>query len=413
LIEKNQKAFCAFLEQFNDYLIYILIAAAIISILLGEVSDAIIILAVVIINAIVGVVQESRAERPLSPKKALCAPCHCSARWAPRGDRCSRGSAWGLVVVDAGRAIPCDVRWIETVNLKVDEASLTGESVPVEKDATTIAEADAPLGDRLNMGYLSTTATYGRARGIAVATGMQTELGNIAEMLESEPQEQTPLQIKLDQFGKKLGTGILILCGVMFVLGLGEELIKMGAIAPGSVFELFLTSVSLAVAAIPEGLPAIVTIVLAIGVQIMSKENAIVRRLPAVETLGSVTMICSDKTGTLTRNKMSVTAFASDGVEGEVSLLNPEKTAHRLMLEAITYCNDATIGEHTTGDPTEIALWKWRKIWNRKRCAPCQGSAHRRSAFRFSAQNDEHRACWSRGPLYHDQRRGRSAASKM
>jgi Ca2+-transporting ATPase len=191
----------------------------------------------------------------------------------------------------------------------VEEASLTGESVPAEKDASFLGEEEAPLGDRLNMGYLSTTATYGRGRGIAVATGMSTELGNIAEMLEAEPEEATPLQKKLDDFGKKLGTGILILCGFMFLLGLGEEFIRYGVIAQGSVFELFLTSVSLAVAAIPEGLPAIVTIVLAIGVQLMSKEKAIVRKLPAVETLGSVTMICSDKTGTLTRNKMSVTAL--------------------------------------------------------------------------------------------------------
>ncbi|HNX73410.1 MAG TPA: cation-translocating P-type ATPase [Spirochaetales bacterium] len=386
LKEKRRKStFVLFLEQFNDYLIYILIAAAVISILLGEVSDALIILVVVLINAIVGVVQESRAEKAIEALKKLSAPHALVVRDGRQEEIDAAEVVPGdLIVIDAGRAIPCDLRWIEAVNLKVDEASLTGESVPVEKDATYIAQEDAALGDRINMGYLSTTATYGRGKGIAVATGMDTELGNIAEMLESEPQEQTPLQVKLDEFGKKLGTGILILCGVMFVLGLGEELIKTGIIPLGSVFELFLTSVSLAVAAIPEGLPAIVTIVLAIGVQVMSKENAIVRRLPAVETLGSVTMICSDKTGTLTRNKMSVTAFASDGIEGEVAQLNIDRKAHRLLLEAMALCNDATIGEQTdgakeggakvsgsvqsgnsaqatgavqaTGDPTEIAL---------------------------------------------------------
>ncbi|MCE5257228.1 MAG: HAD-IC family P-type ATPase, partial [Spirochaetaceae bacterium] len=355
--KKPKSMFRLFLEQFNNYLIYILMAAAVISVLLGEVSDAIIILVVVLINAIVGVVQESKAEKAIEALKKLSSPHAIVVRDGRQEEIQAEEVVPGdLIIVDAGRTIPCDLRWIETVNLKVEEASLTGESVPVEKDASYIADEEAPLGDRLNMGYLSTIATYGRGRGIAVKTGMETELGNIAEMLEAEPQEQTPLQIKLDEFGKKLGTGILILCGVMFLLGLGEELIKYGVIAKESIFELFLTSVSLAVAAIPEGLPAIVTIVLAIGVQIMSKENAIVRRLPAVETLGSVTMICSDKTGTLTRNKMSVTAFASDGIDGDVSLLDMERKSHRLLLEAMSYCNDATIGAHVTGDPTEIAL---------------------------------------------------------
>ena len=351
--KKRKSTFMLFLEQFNDYLIYILIAAAVISILLGEVSDALIILVVVLINAIVGVVQESRAEKAIEALKKLSAPHAIVIRNGRQEEIDAAEVVPGdLIVIDAGRAIPCDLRWIETVNLKVDEASLTGESVPVEKNASYIAQEDAALGDRINMGYLSTTATYGRGKGIAVGTGMQTELGNIAEMLESEPQEQTPLQVKLDEFGKKLGTGILILCGVMFVLGLGEELIKTGVIPLGSVFELFLTSVSLAVAAIPEGLPAIVTIVLAIGVQIMSKENAIVRRLPAVETLGSVTMICSDKTGTLTRNKMSVTAFASDGIEGDVAQINMNRKAHRLLLEAMALCNDATLGGQIKGEQT-------------------------------------------------------------
>jgi Ca2+-transporting ATPase len=351
-----------FLEQFNDFLIYILIAAAVISILLGEVSDAVIILIVVLINAIVGVIQESKAEKAIEALKKLSSPRALVVRGGTQMEIPAEEVVPGdLVVVDAGRLLPCDLRWTEAINLKVEEASLTGESVPVEKDKSFVAEEETSLGDRLNMGYLSTTATYGRGRGIAVATGMDTVLGSIAEMIEAEPEEATPLQKKLEDFGKKLGTGILILCGFMFLLGLGEELIRYGVIAKGSVFELFLTSVSLAVAAIPEGLPAIVTIVLAIGVQLMSKEKAIIRRLPAVETLGSVTMICSDKTGTLTRNKMSVTAFASDGFAGTAAELDPSRKAHRLLLEAMALCNDATIGAVSTGDPTEIALLELAK----------------------------------------------------
>lgn len=375
--KKPKSLFRRFFEQFNDFLIYILIAAAVVSVLLGEISDAIIILVVVLINAIVGVIQESKAEKAIEALKKLSSPRALVVRDGRQTEVKAEEVVPGdLVVVDAGRVLPCDLRWTETVNLKVEEASLTGESVPAEKDASFLGEEEAPLGDRLNMGYLSTTATYGRGRGIAVATGMSTELGNIAEMLEAEPEEATPLQKKLDDFGKKLGTGILILCGFMFLLGLGEEFIRYGVIAQGSVFELFLTSVSLAVAAIPEGLPAIVTIVLAIGVQLMSKEKAIVRKLPAVETLGSVTMICSDKTGTLTRNKMSVTAFASDGLDGAAAGLDPSREAHRLLLETMALCNDATIGAgpegsqaggsashvtQATGDPTEIALLELAK----------------------------------------------------
>ena len=290
-----------FLEQFQDFLIYILIAAAAISILLGEISDAIIIIIVVLINAVVGVIQESKAEKAIEALKKLSAPKALVLRDGATVEMESDGIVPGdIILVDAGRVVPCDLRWIEAVNLKIEEASLTGESVPVEKDASFVAETDASLGDRLNMGYLSTIATYGRGRGVAVATGMGTELGRIATMLEAEPEEQTPLQRKLDDFGKKLGTAILILCGLIFLLGVGEEFLRQGRVKEGTLFELFLTAVSLAVAAIPEGLAAIVTIVLAIGVQLMSREKAIIRRLPSVETLGSVTMICSDKTGTLT-----------------------------------------------------------------------------------------------------------------
>ncbi|HOX30765.1 MAG TPA: cation-translocating P-type ATPase [Spirochaetales bacterium] len=353
------------LEQFQDYLIYILMAAAAISVLLGEVSDAIIILLVVVINAVVGVVQESKAEKAIEALKKLSAPRAIAVREGQTLELDAAEIVPGdIVLVDAGRVVPCDLRWIEAVNLKIEEASLTGESVPVEKDASLVAGADASLGDRLNMGYASTVATYGRGRGLAVATGMGTELGRIAAMLEAEPEEETPLQRKLDDFGKKLGTAILVLCGLIFLLGVGEELLRHGAIKEGTLFELFLTAVSLAVAAIPEGLAAIVTIVLAIGVQLMSREKAIIRRLPSVETLGSVTMICSDKTGTLTRNKMSVVAFEADGASGSAAALDLERPAQRLLVEAMALCNDACLGAAcsdgttaaSTGDPTEIAL---------------------------------------------------------
>jgi len=369
--KKGKSLLVRVLEQFQDFLIYILLAAAVISILLGEVSDAIIILIVVVINAIVGVVQESKAEKALEALKKLSAPKAIVVRdGAPREIDSDQVVPGDLVSIDAGRVIPCDLRWIEAVNLKVEEASLTGESVPVEKDATAVVDADAPLGDRITMGYSSTLSTYGRGMGIAVGTGMDTELGRIATMLESEEQEETPLQRKLDDFGKKLGIAILALCGVMFLLAVGEEFIKTGAVPQADLFEFFLTSVSLAVAAIPEGLVAIVTIVLAIGVQLMSREKAIVRRLPAVETLGAVTMICSDKTGTLTRNKMSVVDWSADGERSGDSALDRSRPGLRLFLEAFALCNDACLGARgtecagegsggpgtATGDPTEIAL---------------------------------------------------------
>ncbi len=361
--KKGKSLFSRVVEQFQDFLIYILLAAAAISILLGEASDAIIILMVVVINAVVGVVQESKAEKALEALKKLSAPRALVIRdGTPREIESGEVVPGDLVSIDAGRVIPCDLRWVEAVNLKVEEASLTGESVPVEKDAIARVDAEAPLGDRVTMGYSTTLATYGRGMGIAIGTGMNTELGRIATMLEGEEQEATPLQRKLDDFGKKLGIGILILCGLMFALAAGEEYLRSKTVSQSHFFEFFLTSVSLAVAAIPEGLVAIVTIVLAIGVQTMSKQKAIVRRLPAVETLGAVTMICSDKTGTLTRNKMSVVEWSADGASGSAESIDASKPGLRLFLEAFALCNDASLGargaegEGATGDPTEIAL---------------------------------------------------------
>lgn len=338
------------LAQLNDVLIYILIAAAVISVILDEPSDALVIGVVVIINAVVGVIQESKAEKSLEALKKLSTPKAIVKRNGEIIEIQSEELVPGdILIIDAGRFIPCDVRLIETANLKVEESALTGESVPVDKDARIKLEAsDTPLGDQKNMAFMSTLATYGRGIGIAVGTGMNTEIGKIAKMLDQQETELTPLQKKLAELGKTLGFGAIIICIIMFVVGLlqGKDPLEM-----------LLIAISLAVAAIPEGLPAIVTIVLAMGVQRMIKENAIVRKLPAVETLGAVNIVCSDKTGTLTQNKMTVTKFYLDGVLSPINSLDLKYASHKLLLENMMLCNDATYTESSkTGDPTEIAL---------------------------------------------------------
>ena len=348
--KKGKTLLQLFFSQLNDAMIYILIGAAVISFVMGEKSDAIIIALVILINAVVGVIQESKAEKALEALKQLSTPKAIVKRDGELKEIASEEVVPGdVVIIDAGRYIPCDLRLIESANLQIEESALTGESVPVDKNADLILEsADTPLGDQKNMAFMSTLATYGRGIGIAVGTGMQTEIGKIAKMLEEGGNEQTPLQKKLAQLGKILGFAALGICAVMFIVGLiqGRDL-----------FEMFFTAISLAVAAIPEGLPAIVTIVLAMGVQRMIKENAIVRKLPAVETLGSVNIICSDKTGTLTQNKMTVTKFYADNSFGDLSSINMEEPEHRLLLENLVLCNDATYSEESkTGDPTEIAL---------------------------------------------------------
>lgn len=357
--KKGKSIFQSIFEQINDVLIYILIAAAIVSAFLGETSDALIIAIVIIINAVVGVIQESKAEKSLEALKKLASPKALVKRSGEILEIPSEEVVKGdLIIIDAGRIIPCDVRLIETANLKIEESALTGESVPVEKDASVIiSEKDISLGDELNMAFMSTVSTYGRGIGVAVNTGMDTEIGKIAKMLESNEREITPLQKKLAEFGKKLGFGILILCAIMFVISVAQKMISTGSIARKDLLETFLTSISLAVAAIPEGLPAIVTIVLAMGVQKMIKENAIVRKLPAVETLGSVNVVCSDKTGTLTQNKMTVTKFYANGTMKDIVDINIDNKTEKLLLENLVLCNDATYSpESKTGDPTEIAL---------------------------------------------------------
>ena len=282
-------------------IIVLLIAAAISGVtgyMNGEgITDALIILVILIANAIIGVFQESKAEKSLDALEKLSAP-HCKVVRDGEHDIIeSRELVVGdIVEIDTGDSVPADLRLIEAVNLKIQEAALTGESVPVEK-ITDAVSGEVPIGDRVNMAFSSCSVTYGRGRGVVVATGPKTEVGKIASMIQSVPEMSTPLQIRLDKLGKVLAIISLIVCGCIFMIGLcyGRGLMDM-----------FMTAVSLAVAAIPEGLPAVSTVVLALGVQRLAKQNAIVRNLPSVETLGSTTIICSDKTGTLTQNKMTV-----------------------------------------------------------------------------------------------------------
>ena len=354
--KKKKSLFQRFLEQFKDFSIIILIIAAIVSGIVGVaegegITDTIIILLVVIVNAIIGVTQEAKAEKSLEALQKLTD--HASkvirngeitvvpAKELVPGD---------IVVLDTGDYIPADLRIIEAANLKAQESSLTGESVPVEKDTEAIEEKEVGIGDRLNMLFSSSLVTYGRGKGIVVETGMTTEVGKIAGMLDNTEEQITPLQEKLNKLGKTLGIAALAICVVIFIIGLiqGKEPIHM-----------FMTAVSLAVAAIPEGLVAVSTIVLAIGVQKMVKKNAIVKRLPAVESLGSSTVICSDKTGSLTQNKMTVEKIF---INGNTKDIEEYKDSNDLDLERLVYanmlCNDTKISSDgsLTGDPTETAL---------------------------------------------------------
>ncbi|NLL35963.1 MAG: HAD-IC family P-type ATPase, partial [Fretibacterium sp.] len=349
LKEEPRKSLLAmFIAQLNEPLVLILLVAALVSALVGEVSDAVIIGLVVLLNAVIGVSQESKAEKSMEALKKLSTPRAYVLRGGETVETDSEELVPGdVVVLDAGRFIPCDLRLLETASLRVDESALTGESVPVEKDATLVCEPDMPLGDRRNMVFSSTLVVAGRGRGVVVGTGMDTEIGRIAGML-GEKEEKTPLQKKLAETGKVLTLVALGVCAVMFVVG---------ALQGRPLFEMFMTAISLAVAAIPEGMPAIVSIVLALGVQRMARKNAIIRKLPSVETLGAVNVICSDKTGTLTQNKMTVMKFYVDRKIIPASELDVRDWTGLLLMEALMLCNDATSdGETGTGDPTEIAL---------------------------------------------------------
>ncbi|WP_415329667.1 calcium-transporting P-type ATPase, PMR1-type [Clostridium perfringens] len=347
--KKKKTLFKQFLSQLKDVMIYILIIAAIISAFLGEISDALIILLVIIINAVIGVIQESKAEKALDALKELSTPKALVKRDGSLKEILSEDIVPGdIVIIDAGRYIHGDLRLIDTANLKIEESAFTGESVPSEKDASFLPDKEIPIGDQNNMAFMSTLATYGRGVGVVVGTGMNTEIGKIAKMIEQEENDETPLQKKLSELGKILGFLAVGICILIFIISFfqGRDLLEM-----------FLTSISLAVAAIPEGLPAIVAIVLALGVQRMVKKNAIIRKLPAVETLGSVSIICSDKTGTLTQNKMTVTTVYTNDSYIKESEFNLNDNESKLLVDCMVLCNDATYSEKSqTGDPTEIAL---------------------------------------------------------
>lgn len=306
--------------QINSFVIYMLLGAAIISALLGDYTEAAAIMAIVILNAVMGIIQESRAEAALDALKKLAAP---EASVLRDGHRVSVPAAelvpGDIVFLEAGNYIPADVRLLEAFNLRIEEASLTGESIPVEKNAQTRLEEDIPLGDRKNTAFMGTLVNYGRGKGVVVSTGMNTELGMIATMLQSVEDEETPLQRRLDDLGKVLGWGSLIVCGLVFVIGVIRFLMQPGhadflsQAALEQFTESFMVAVSLAIAAVPEGLPAVVTISLALGMREMVRRHALIRKLSSVETLGSATVICSDKTGTLTQNEMTVTRLWADG----------------------------------------------------------------------------------------------------
>lgn len=339
-----------FLSQLRDPMIYILGVAVLISAFLGEYSDSVIIVAVILLNAVIGMVQESKAEQSLEALKKMSSPLALVRRDGRNIEVPAADLVPGdIVVLEAGRVVPADLRLIETVNLKIEESALTGESVPVDKDAAFVADGDVTLGDRINMAYMSTSVSYGRGEGVVAATGMNTEIGKIAGMINSAADEMTPLQKRLADLGKMLGILAVLLCIALFAIAVFQD---------RNVIEMMLTAISLAVAAIPEGLPAVVTIVLALGVQRMVKVNTIVRKLPAVETLGAVSVVCSDKTGTLTQNKMTAVRLYVPGEMKDVDVSDSEfGEKYGSLINGLIYCTDAEVsGDTRIGDPTELAL---------------------------------------------------------
>ncbi|QIK69528.1 calcium-translocating P-type ATPase, PMCA-type [Erysipelothrix sp. HDW6C] len=340
LIEaKRRSLLMRFIDQFKDVMIIILLVAAVISGVAGEVADAVIIIAIVVLNAIIGVVQEDKAEKSLKALQDMSTPNAKVIRDGVEKTINSHDLVVGdILVLDAGDLVAADVRIVESNSLQVQEASLTGESVPVEKQADIVLGDDAVLGDRRNMAYSSGTVTYGRGRGMVTAVGMDTEVGKIATLLNDTKNDPTPLQNQLNQLGKILGVGAIIACAVILIVGVMNK---------HDLLEMFLTAVSLAVAVVPESLPAVATVVLALGVNRLVQRHAIVRNLPSVETLGSATVICSDKTGTLTQNVMTVVENWTEGDVNELSM-------------GLLLCNDSRkIDGNWVGDPTETALSAW------------------------------------------------------
>lgn len=363
LIEKGRKSlFTMFLDQFKDFMIIVLIAAAVIAGAIGELADTIAIAVIVLLNAVLGFVQEYRAEKAMAALKKLAAPTAVAIRDG-QAESVSAGMLvpGDLVILEAGNVVPADLRLTEVIQLQIQESALTGESVPIEKESTSVEGADLPIGDRKNMAYKGTMVTYGRGKGFVTEIGMQTELGRIAALLQGQDEGRTPLQKRLTRFGKNLAYAILAICAIVFVTGIlrGEPTLLM-----------LLTAVSLAVAAIPEALPAVITISLALGAKKLVLQQALIRKLPAVETLGSVTYICSDKTGTLTLNRMIAEEVYVNGRLHKSNELSPptaeDKKAEYAgggnpvdsLLSAMVLCNDARTGSSNEliGDPTETAL---------------------------------------------------------
>ncbi len=361
LREKKKKTMVQrFFDQFKDVMILILIAAAVVSFVIACMEgdpqgffEPVLILLIVVLNAVMGVMQESRAEKALDALKGMSAP---HARVVRDGKEsivdASSLVPGDIIRLEAGDFVPADARLLKSASLKSEESALTGESVPSEKDALAEVEEGAPLGDRSNMLFSGCSVTYGTATAVVTATGMDTEMGKIANLLENEEDTQTPLQKKLAQLGKYLGIIALAACAIVFLVGM------VNGIAP---LEIFMTAVSLAVSAIPEGLPAIVTVVLSIGVQRMVKKNAIIRRLPAVETLGSASVICSDKTGTLTQNRMTLVRAYADGAGQAETITSSVSESVKNLLRFGTLCSDGSVvfsdeGEQHIGDPTETAI---------------------------------------------------------
>ncbi len=350
--KKKKSVLQIFISQLSDWLIYVLFAAVVITFLMGEYIDSVIIVLVIIINAAIGVFQEVKAGKAIEALMQLSAPKALVKRNSHVSEINSADLVPGdIVILEAGRVVPADLRLIEAVNLQTEESALTGESVPGAKQADDVySDVNTPVGDRDNQTFMSSVVTYGRGIGVVVGIGMDTEVGKIAHLISNEETTKTPLEIRLNDLGKMLGKIAVGICTFIFVLSWfqGRDL-----------GEMFLTAVSLAVASIPEGLAAIVAVVLSIGVTAMSKKNAIIRKLPAVETLGSVNIICSDKTGTLTMNKMSVTQVytADELLDLEQNSQKEVTNAAKYAAKAMILCSDATLhnGE-STGDPTEIAL---------------------------------------------------------
>jgi P-type Ca2+ transporter type 2C len=345
-----------FLGQFKDFMILVLIAAAVISGFIGELSDTAAIVVIVVLNAVVGFVQEYRAEKAMEALKKMAGLTATVTRDGMHATVSSSELVPGdMVILETGQVVPADLRLTEAANLRVEEAALTGESIPVEKYTDALDDEALPLGDRKNMAFKGTIVSYGRGAGIVATTGMRTELGNIAAMLQNEDEVQTPLQKRLAIFGKKLAVAVLAICAIVFVIGIlrGEPSMLM-----------FLTAVSLAVAAIPEALPAVVTISLALGAKKLVKQNALIRKLPAVETLGSVTYICSDKTGTLTLNKMTVEELFIDGKiigKPDLDATGGQTVLTESLMTALALSNDARMDAEGSiiGDPTETALYSF------------------------------------------------------